>query len=110
MTEEIPLSIEQARHHPDASQKAGANGATEPVPHGTIIRWIYTGVRGVKLETEMRGGRRVIFPSALRRFHQQLSGKPVDMPPTGVQIAQQHRRQARELVRRKRPRGQAVRS
>jgi hypothetical protein len=57
------LTIEQARRHPMLARAGG-----EPIPFGTFIRWTYTGCRGVLLQTELRGGKRLIAPSAIERF------------------------------------------
>ena len=39
-----------------------------PVHVSTLHRWRLSGIRGVKLETLMRGGRRMTSPEAIGRF------------------------------------------
>jgi hypothetical protein len=41
----------------------------------TIHRWRLRGVRGIRLETAMRGGKRVTSHEALQRFFDRLSGE-----------------------------------
>jgi len=44
-------------------------------PHcSTLIRWALRGVRGIKLESVVVGGRRFTSVEAIRRFIQRLSG------------------------------------
>jgi hypothetical protein len=39
----------------------------------TVWRWRLRGVRGVQLETTMRGGKRYTSVEALRRFHERVT-------------------------------------
>lgn len=56
-------------------------------PHvSTIWRWVNRGVRGVKLETIMVGGRRFTSREALERFNQRITavtaGEPLPVRTT----------------------------
>lgn len=66
-------------------------------------------MRGIKLETEMRGGRRVVFPSAIARFNQAISGKPVDPPPAARVTSEARQQRVAKMIGRKRPRQTAGR-
>lgn len=50
-------------------------------PHlSTLIRWYLVGVRGVKLQTVLCGGRRFVSRRALQVFVEQLSQRTADGP------------------------------
>ena len=65
------MSLETARKHPRLMRDG------EPVPKGTFIRWVYSGVRGHRLQTELLGGKRVVRISAIEAFLAALCGRPI---------------------------------
>ena len=54
-------------------QQAAANAKPKKVHVSTMHRWRLRGVRGVKLETALRGGQRVTSEEAIERFHQRVT-------------------------------------
>lgn len=69
MLDEQLLSATQAAHE------------SQGRPHvSTIWRWINRGIRGVKLETVMVGGRRFTSREALERFHQRITATSAGEP------------------------------
>ena len=70
-------------------------------PHvSTIWRWVNRGIRGIKLETVMVGGRRFTSREALERFHQRITaasaGEPLPVRTTR-QLARDIDQARREL-------------
>jgi hypothetical protein len=70
----------------------------------TLHRWRLRGIRGIKLETILVGGKRLTSAEALQRFAQRTTalahGEPVADTPAGRTAAQRHRdieRAEREL-------------
>jgi hypothetical protein len=63
----------------------------------TVWRWSDRGVRGVKLETWMVGGRKVTTPAAVDRFLAALSAPAAVAPPPPAKTVSAHRRAELEL-------------
>lgn len=61
----IDLEHETIITLPEAARSAPGG----PVHRSTIERWAFKGIRGVRLETALKGGRRVTSEEAVRRFH-----------------------------------------
>ena len=77
---ETPISLSRA-----------AKSAPVPVHISTIYRWYMRGVRGIKLETAMAGGRRVTTLEALGRFFEGTTAAADGAPPPS-RTAKQRRR------------------
>jgi hypothetical protein len=80
----------------------------QPVPMPTIYRWIYSGLRGVKLRTFLAGGYRACTRQSLDQFLSDLDrGRSIDASPTPTQRDREVESavgQLRRQVSRKRPR------
>lgn len=46
----------------------------------TVHRWVHAGVRGIRLQTSLLGGRRYTSRQALERFISNLNGGKADQP------------------------------
>lgn len=57
----------------------------------TVWRWHLRGVRGVKLETTLQGGRRYTSREALRRFHERVTAAADGEPVRGETPRQRER-------------------
>jgi len=67
-------------------------------PHvSTIFRWALRGIRGVKLETAVVGGRKYTSIEAIDRFIARLSGVDAAQTPS---VAQQRQRQIEKAEQR----------
>jgi hypothetical protein len=67
----IDISTEELLSFPEACEKIPGR------PHlATLHRWRLRGVRGVKLESCLVGGRRYTSVQAIERFCAQLNGNP----------------------------------
>ena len=63
-------------------------------PHvSTIFRWARRGVRGIRLETVLCGGRRFTSRQALKRFHERVTAA-ADGRKAEARSTAAHRRQA----------------
>jgi hypothetical protein len=65
-TETVVTLTQATRHVP--SRRQGAKTAVS-----TVWRWAMRGIRGVKLETLMVGGRRCTSTEALQRFYERVT-------------------------------------
>jgi hypothetical protein len=85
-TEKLQTLTEAARLLPDR-------------PHvSTLYRWAQRGVKGVRLETVVVGGRRYTSVEALQRFAQRLTADPSPPVPTKAKGMSPHSAQVeREL-------------
>jgi hypothetical protein len=86
------ISLTQASRLPEVQ----CNGHGPNV--ATLWRWTVKGVRGIKLESSLVGGRRVTTPAAVRRFVAALSN-PRDQRPSPAHSVAAHRAAELELAR-----------
>jgi Protein of unknown function (DUF1580) len=89
---ERPIPLDQIP--PEAIPGRGGN----PVHKVTLSLWHRRGIRGIRLETIMVGGRRCTSLEALSRFYQAISQKP-DPHHEPKAIATRTRRQKNKAVR-----------
>lgn len=68
------ISLSEARRL--VAQQAG-----KPISPATIWRWATIGVRGVRLETALQGGRPVTSAEAVQRFFCALNDRPPPAHP-----------------------------
>ena len=93
----IDLSIEQLLSLPCAARRLPGH------PHiSTLHRWRLRGVRGVRLETTLVGGKRYTSIEALQRFADQLNGlnnagRTAQLAASGTSRAKQIAAADREL-------------
>lgn len=79
-----PLAVP---YTPAGFRALGVNPASSPA---TLARWRLTGIRGHRILTFMRGGRRYVTPQAVRDFFAATSSK--DEPDTECPYRQPHER------------------
>jgi len=95
---EKPIPLDQIP--PEAIPGRGGN----PVHQVTLSLWYRRGVRGVRLETIMIGGRRCTSIEALNRFYQAVSQArsphPSHQPPTDAAPSARTGRDRSKAVRR----------
>jgi hypothetical protein len=60
-----------------AARRLRGTRQDRPVNPSTIYRWYAYGVKGVHLETALRGGVRVTSEEALQRFFGKLNNQPI---------------------------------
>lgn len=59
----------------------------EGVSLQTVYRWIHVGIRGIRLESYLRGGRRFTTTEAVARFVEATSGMADDeLAPAGARV------------------------
>jgi hypothetical protein len=81
------------------------------IPDATFDRWMYRGVRGIRLESVMIGGRRAVSRAALKRFVEAVSRSSVGGAPNRNQVNAQKEARAARVVKalgRRRARSGAV--
>jgi len=91
---ETPLTLEDA-----AAALPGVGG--EPIHVQTIRRWAAKGLRGIKLETTICGGRRYTSLAAISRFCDaltQLRDGPAKPPARRRRSAHSHQRAMKALA------------
>jgi hypothetical protein len=96
LTDEKPLPLaEAARLLPKRPNPA------------TLWRWRTRGIRGVRLQTLMIGGRRHVLPSALRQFIEAVTAAPSGRPngETDDRSPEAKRQRSPEMSRRLRQAG-----
>lgn len=85
-TSERVLTLEEAVALPMLRKRGGE----VPKTPSTIFRWIRKGLRGIRLESALRGGIRVTSEEALARFFERVTTardgqEPVSPPRTPTQ-------------------------
>ncbi len=66
----------------------------------TIFRWQLNGVRGIRLETFLQGGRRYTSVEALERFLQRINGDRIATPAISAATEKKNRKTAAALAQR----------